>query len=205
MHDHAAKPAPREAGVSLLRLSAGRRIAVALIAVVLIWWLRWALSMTAPNFPKIPPEIAPGSSPKITLRNVTLGYDRHPAVHHLDLEIAPGSLLAVCGPNGAGKSTFLKALTGVSSPWGAPSNSAAARSRDIAYLPQAAQVDLSFPIDVFDMAAMGLWRRIGMFGGLTGDRKRCTKRSKRSGSPASSAGPSAPCPAGRPSACCLPA
>ena len=38
-------PRPREAGVSLLRLSAGRRIAVALIAVVLIWcgvW--WALS-----------------------------------------------------------------------------------------------------------------------------------------------------------------
>lgn len=44
-HDHAAKPTPREAGVSLLRLSAGRRIAIALIAVILIWcgvW--WALS-----------------------------------------------------------------------------------------------------------------------------------------------------------------
>ncbi|HUO53850.1 MAG TPA: ATP-binding cassette domain-containing protein, partial [Rhodoblastus sp.] len=26
---------------------------------------------------------------------------------------------------------------------------------------------LSFPINVFDMAAMGLWRRIGLFGGLS--------------------------------------
>jgi zinc/manganese transport system ATP-binding protein len=43
----------------------------------------------------------------------------------------------------------------------------AVRPRDIAYLPQAAQIDVSFPIDVFDMAAMGLWRRIGPFGGMT--------------------------------------
>ena len=44
-HDHSAPPVRREAGVSLLRLSAGRRLAVALIAVVLIWCgVYWALS-----------------------------------------------------------------------------------------------------------------------------------------------------------------
>jgi zinc/manganese transport system ATP-binding protein len=103
----------------------------------------------------------------IYLRNLTLGYDRHPAVHHLDLEIAPGALMAVCGPNGAGKSTLLKALTGVLKPMGGAIDFGGAKRRDIAYLPQAAQIDLSFPIDVFDMAAMGLWRRIGLFGGLS--------------------------------------
>ena len=41
----------------------------------------------------------------LTFRDLTLGYDRHPAVHHLDGAVAPGSLLAVVGPNGAGKST----------------------------------------------------------------------------------------------------
>jgi zinc/manganese transport system ATP-binding protein len=102
----------------------------------------------------------------IRLRNLTLGYDRHPAVHHLDGEIAPGALLAVCGPNGAGKSTLLKALTGVLKPMGGSIDFGGAGRRDIAYLPQAAQIDISFPIDVFDMAAMGLWRRIGLFGGM---------------------------------------
>jgi zinc/manganese transport system ATP-binding protein len=104
---------------------------------------------------------------RIRLRNLTLGYDRHPAVHHLDGEIAPGALLAVCGPNGAGKSTLLKALTGVLKPMGGSIDFGSAQPRDIAYLPQAAQIDSSFPIDVFDMAAMGLWRRIGLFGGVS--------------------------------------
>ena len=32
---------------------------------------------------------------QLRFRDVTLGYDRHPAVHHLDGEIAPGALIAV--------------------------------------------------------------------------------------------------------------
>ena len=43
------------------------------------------------------------------------------------------------------------------------------RARRIAYLPQAAEIDRTFPINVYDMVAMGLWRRAGMFGGI--DRK----------------------------------
>jgi zinc/manganese transport system ATP-binding protein len=104
---------------------------------------------------------------QLTFSDVTLGYDRHPAVHHLDGRIAPGALLAVCGPNGAGKSTLIKALAGIVPPMGGRIDLGGAEvRRDVAYLPQAAQIDLSFPIDVFDMAAMGLWRDIGPFGGL---------------------------------------
>ncbi|HRP96264.1 MAG TPA: ATP-binding cassette domain-containing protein, partial [Rhodocyclaceae bacterium] len=36
----------------------------------------------------------------------------------------------------------------------------------IAYLPQQSELDHSFPVSVFDMVAMGLWRRLGAFGGL---------------------------------------
>ena len=100
------------------------------------------------------------------LRDLTLGYDRRPAVHHLDGVIETGDLLAVCGPNGAGKSTLLKAVAGVIAPLAGSIERAAKAPRDIAYLPQAAEIDRSFPIDVYDVVAMGLWPRLGAFGGL---------------------------------------
>src|SRR4029079_17906942 len=50
---------------------------------------------------------------QVSVRDVTLGYDRHPAVHHLNGEVVPGALLAVVGPNGAGKSTLFRGLAGI--------------------------------------------------------------------------------------------
>jgi len=44
----------------------------------------------------------------IVLHDLTLGYNGHPAVHHLSGVFEPGSLTAVVGPNGSGKSTLLK-------------------------------------------------------------------------------------------------
>jgi zinc/manganese transport system ATP-binding protein len=38
--------------------------------------------------------------------------------------------------------------------------------REIAYLPQVAEIDRSFPITVYDVVAMGLWREAGLFGGI---------------------------------------
>jgi branched-chain amino acid transport system ATP-binding protein len=57
-------------------------------------------------------------SAQLQFRDVTLGYDRHPAVHHLSGEVNAGALLAVVGPNGAGKSTFFNCLAGDTLPTG---------------------------------------------------------------------------------------
>jgi zinc/manganese transport system ATP-binding protein len=46
-------------------------------------------------------------SAAIRLDDLTLGYDGHPAVHHLNGTFAAGSLTAIVGPNGSGKSTLL--------------------------------------------------------------------------------------------------
>jgi zinc/manganese transport system ATP-binding protein len=98
----------------------------------------------------------------IRLQDLTLGYDRHPAVHHLSGEIAAGSLTAIVGPNGAGKSTLLKGIAGALAPLGG--GVSVARGRRLAYLPQSAELDRSFPIHVYDLVAMGLWNRAGIFG-----------------------------------------
>jgi zinc/manganese transport system ATP-binding protein len=98
--------------------------------------------------------------------NLTLGYERHPAVHHLDGEVAKGSLLAVVGPNGAGKSTLFKGIVGTLRPLAGRIERNGLTVRDIAYLPQIADIDRTFPINVYDMVAMGLWRRAGVFGGI---------------------------------------
>src|SRR5258708_39442719 len=104
----------------------------------------------------------------LQFRNLTLGYDRHPAVHHLDGAIETGALIAVVGPNGAGKSTLFKGIVGAIKPFAGRIERDGLKPQDIAYLPQAAEIDRSFPINVYDMVAMGLWRRTGLFGGVDG-------------------------------------
>ena len=103
---------------------------------------------------------------QIKFRDVTLGYDRHPAVHHLNGEVAQGALLAVVGPNGAGKSTLFRGLAGILKPLAGAIDLGGLDIRDIAYLPQSVDIDRTFPISVFDLVGTGLWRTTGFFGGM---------------------------------------
>ena len=103
-------------------------------------------------------------NPALTFQNLTLGYDRYPAVHHLETSIVSGSLTAVVGPNGAGKSTLLKGVTGALTPLEGHIEISGFKADDIAYLPQQSQIDRTFPMSVIDLVAMGLWREIGAFG-----------------------------------------
>jgi zinc/manganese transport system ATP-binding protein len=103
---------------------------------------------------------------QLKFRDVTLGYDRHPAVHHLNGEVAQGALLAVVGPNGAGKSTLFRGLAGILKPLSGSIDLGGLDVRDIAYLPQSVDIDRTFPISVFDLVGTGLWRSTGFFGGM---------------------------------------
>lgn len=100
----------------------------------------------------------------VTLHNLTVSYRGHPAVHHLSGVFLPGVLTAVVGPNGAGKSSLLGALGGTIRAYeGSVERDPALR---LAYLPQAAALDRSFPVRVHEVVAMGLWSRLGSFGAL---------------------------------------
>jgi zinc/manganese transport system ATP-binding protein len=98
-----------------------------------------------------------------TLRNVTLGYDGHPAIHHLDGRIDRGSLTAIVGPNGSGKSTLLKGLVGFLKPLDGLIERNGFHLADIAYLPQAAAIESAFPPSVIDLVGLGLWRKRSLF------------------------------------------
>jgi zinc/manganese transport system ATP-binding protein len=105
-------------------------------------------------------------SAQLHFHDLTLGYDRHPAVHHLEGEVPTGALIAVVGPNGAGKSTLFKGIVGLIKPFSGRIARHGIDPHEIAYLPQIADIDRSFPITVYDMVAMGLWREAGLFGGI---------------------------------------
>lgn len=112
----------------------------------------------------------------LVFRDLTLGYDRHPAVHHLDGAVPAGAMLAVVGPNGAGKSTLFKGIVGALKPLSGSLEFAGVAPRDIAYLPQVAEIDRSFPITVYDMVAMGLWKTTGLFGGIGSSERSAIER-----------------------------
>ncbi|MBO6566450.1 MAG: ABC transporter ATP-binding protein [Pseudomonadales bacterium] len=101
----------------------------------------------------------------LLIENLTIAYEHHPAVHHLTTKIAQGEWWAIVGPNGAGKSTLLNAIAGVISDY--EGSIEGAQPDMVAYLPQQAQLDKTFPISVFELVATGLWAKMGFCASLS--------------------------------------
>ena len=111
------------------------------------------------------------SQNSVVFDGLTLGYNSHPAIHHLSGVLKRGSLTAVAGPNGSGKSTLMKGIAGLLKPMSGTCTITAGQR--IAYLPQQSEVDRNFPATVADIVSLGLWPKRGLLGFLTsGDRTR---------------------------------
>ena len=91
----------------------------------------------------------------------------------MDGAFAPGSLTALVGPNGAGKTTLLKTIAGLLRPE-AGQVDCRLDGGQIAYLPQQAAIDRSFPVRVQDLVELGFWQRLGAFGGVSRQQRRRT-------------------------------
>mgnify|MGYP002632069505 CR=1 FL=1 len=112
----------------------------------------------------------------LSVRDLTVTYDRKPVLWGLDYDAPAKGLIAVVGPNGAGKSTFLKATLGLVPLIGGTVRifgKPVGEMRDrIAYVPQRESVDWEFPASALDVVAMGLYGKIGWLGRVTGKHKK---------------------------------
>jgi zinc/manganese transport system ATP-binding protein len=104
----------------------------------------------------------------VKLDNLTVSYRQHPALHHITGQFASGSLTAVMGPNGSGKSTLLKSIMALLPISGGRLTVSTPRAR-MAYLPQMAEIDRGFPIDVRDCVLLGCWPAVGAWGGMNAE------------------------------------
>ena len=99
----------------------------------------------------------------VEVTSLTTGYRDQVAIADVSLALEPGTFLGLLGPNGSGKSTLLKALVGLLPAWegsvrllGMPPQEA--RSR-VGYMPQAEDLDWTFPATAQEVVAMGLYQR----------------------------------------------
>jgi zinc/manganese transport system ATP-binding protein len=110
----------------------------------------------------------PARTEAVSVENLTVSYDRKPAVHHLNGAFEVGSLSAVTGPNGAGKSTLLKALAGLLPP-DEGHICIADGSLPVSYLPQASEVQRDIPMTALELVSSGFWHDCGSFGGISAE------------------------------------
>lgn len=111
--------------------------------------------------------------PIIELDQLYLGWRDRLAVRDVSGAFKQGSMTAIVGPNGAGKSTLIKGIMSQISPVRGHIRLGVDTREHMACMPQADSLDRSFPITVYDLVALGAWRRVGAWRGY------CTKEHER--------------------------
>lgn len=103
----------------------------------------------------------------LTVKDLSVGYGATPVFNQLSVQFKPGKITGIIGPNGAGKSTLVKAIVGLipaksgnSTFKGQPM---ATIKKQVAYVEQRKELDLSFPINVYDLVLTGSYGKLGLF------------------------------------------
>ncbi len=93
-----------------------------------------------------------GAPSLVRIEGGTVGYDRTPVLHDLDLDLRAGDFVGVVGPSGSGKTTLLRLLLGTL----ATRRGTVTRRRDlrVGYVPQLETVNWDFPVTVTECILM---------------------------------------------------
>jgi len=102
---------------------------------------------------------------RLEVSDLTVSYNRVPALHHIEFATSCGQCVGLMGPNGAGKTTLLKTLAGLLTPETGSiffhGRKVSRANTDFAYLPQRENVDWDFPLTVRGLVEMGRYLRVG--------------------------------------------
>lgn len=99
----------------------------------------------------------------LTVRDLTLGYERRTLANHLCFTVDAGDYLCIVGENGSGKSTLMRTLLGLQPPLsGQILYGEGLKSSQIGYLPQQTQVQRDFPASVEEIVLSGCQGRCGL-------------------------------------------
>ncbi len=98
----------------------------------------------------------------IEIKNLTLGYDKHIVLKHLNLNIEDNDFVCVVGPNGSGKSTFVKGILGLIKPIKGKVVFNGLKQNFIGYMPQETKVDSNFPASVMEIVLSGTLNKHGV-------------------------------------------
>lgn len=96
----------------------------------------------------------------ISLRGVTMQFDRKVTLNDINLDICRGDFIAITGPNGGGKTTLLRIILRLLDPSKGSvtylGDKGSGKRLRIGYLPQKNLIDSSFPVTVKEVTAFGL-------------------------------------------------
>src|SRR3954466_15035546 len=106
----------------------------------------------------------------VDIAHLDFGYPESAGLvlRHIELRVERGSTLGLIGPNGGGKTTLIKLLLGLLRPTrgeirvdGMTPQRAVRRGDVVGYLPQRPEIPKNFPINVRQLARLGLAGKTG--------------------------------------------
>lgn len=105
----------------------------------------------------------------IELDRICFSYAREEVVKDVSIHIHKGDYVGIIGPNGGGKTTLLKLMLGILRPSSGKIKFFGSDIKDfkewpkIGYVPQKSYKEMSFPVNVEEMVAMGRFGKMGLF------------------------------------------
>ena len=98
----------------------------------------------------------------LTCSNVSMNYDKRPAVENVNFNVCKGDYLCIVGENGSGKSTLMKGILGLMKLNSGEILFKNIKQTELGYLPQQTIVQRDFPASVFEVVLSGCLNQTGL-------------------------------------------